>query len=188
MYFDALSASARLLALVGLVVFSGCSASQAISSADAHDQVAIERALRAAESDWRGVPHRFGGSTRQGIDCSAFVQAVYRDVFAQELPRTTAEQVQLGSAISTVDLRPGDLVFFRPTTKTRHVGVYLSQGEFAHASASRGVMISNLEEAYWHRHYWTARRVVPSAARAEVTTPQPTVLSPPKPRRRVVGW
>ena len=81
-----------------------------------------------------------------------------------ELPRNTALQVQEGSPVSREDLAPGDLVFFR-RGGTRHVGIYLGDDEFIHASTSRGVTISNLDEDYYRRYYWTARRLLDGTPR-----------------------
>ncbi len=99
-----------------------------------------------------------GGNSLRGVDCSGFVQQLYWDIFGRPIPRTTGLQVKSGSPVKKSRLCPGDLVFFKPPYKVRHVGIYLGQGEFAHASTSKGVMISNLAEDYWNRCYWTARR------------------------------
>ncbi|NNF58043.1 MAG: hypothetical protein HKN04_07355 [Rhodothermaceae bacterium] len=131
----------------------------------------LEEQLRDAGEDWIGVPYRYGGTTRRGIDCSAFVQTFMRDHTGLDLTRTTATQVQEGEAIDKDELQPGDLVFFR-RRGTRHVGVYLDDGEFIHASSSRGVTVSNLEEGYYQRHYWTARRVLDAPAVLMATNPR----------------
>ena len=73
-------------------------------------------------------------------------------------------QVRAGRPVGSGGLVPGDLVFFKPPDKVRHVGIYLGAGQFAHASASRGVIISNLSEAYWQHFYWTARRYLASSS------------------------
>lgn len=122
----------------------------------------LEARLRAAVRHWAGTPHRMGGNGRSGIDCSGFVQRVYHDLFNIRLPRSTALQVQTGTTIPKKELRSGDLVFFHPPRKNRHVGIYLSNGEFAHASTSRGITISRLSNPYWRDAYWTAKRVMPS--------------------------
>lgn len=122
----------------------------------------LEARLRAAVRHWAGTPHQMGGNGRSGIDCSGFVQRLYHDLFNIRLPRSTALQVQTGTTISKEALRIGDLVFFHPPRKNRHVGIYLSNGEFAHASTSRGVTISRLNNPYWRDAYWTAKRVMPS--------------------------
>jgi murein DD-endopeptidase / murein LD-carboxypeptidase len=119
----------------------------------------VEVRLRAAVRQWEGTPHRMGGTRRNGIDCSGFVQRIFDDLFNIQLPRSTALQVHAGEAVSRRHLRPGDLVFFHPPHKVRHVGVYLGSGEFAHASTSKGVTISRLSTTYWRHAYWTARRI-----------------------------
>jgi cell wall-associated NlpC family hydrolase len=132
----------------------------------------IENRLRAEVRTWRATPHKMGGTSRSGVDCSGFVQQVYRDVFHQSIQRTTALQVRSGRPVESAQLRPGDLVFFKPPDKVRHVGIYLGAGEFAHASASRGVIISSLSEDYWRNCYWTARRyLAPSSASADAISP-----------------
>lgn len=135
--------------------------------------------LREATDDWLGIPYRYGGTTRSGIDCSAFVQSYMDDVLGLELPRTTATQVLEGTEIDKEDLRPGDLVFFL-RRRTRHVGVYLGDSEFIHASSSNGVIVSRLDEGYYQRHYWTARRVLddPSGFIAERPAPSSPDESP----------
>lgn len=119
----------------------------------------LDNSLRDAAPRWLGIPYRWGGSTRRGIDCSAFVQQYVRENLAIELSRTTAGQRFEGLPIDQDELQSGDLVFFR-RRGVRHVGVYLSDGEFIHASSSRGVTISNLDDSYWTQHYWMSRRIL----------------------------
>lgn len=76
------------------------------------------------------------------------------------LPRTTERQVDIGSPVDAHRLAAGDLVFFLIEGSTRHVGIYLDNDRFLHASKSRGVMISNLTNPYWQANYWQARRVL----------------------------
>ncbi|MDN3556354.1 C40 family peptidase [Halomonas maura] len=118
----------------------------------------IRRALMAQHKRWLGTPYRLGGTTRRGIDCSALVQHVFADTFRLPLPRTTRQQVYEGEPVARDALRPGDLVFFRPPGVSRHVGIYVGEGRFLHASTSRGVKLSSLDNRYWRRHYWQARR------------------------------
>ena len=110
---------------------------------------------------WRGTRHQMGGTGSRGIDCSGFVKAVYRDAFHIELPRTTSEQARVGKSVAFKDLQPGDLVFFNPPTYPRHVGIFLTQSEFVHASKSKGVTISKIDAHYWGNYFWTARRILP---------------------------
>jgi cell wall-associated NlpC family hydrolase len=101
-----------------------------------------------------------GGTGRGGIDCSGFVRAVYKNVFNIELPRTTKGQVKQGRPISRGELQAGDLVFFKPPTYPRHVGIFLNGNQFVHASKNKGVIISKIDGYYWGKYYWTARRIL----------------------------
>ncbi|KLV08114.1 hypothetical protein ABT57_14945 [Photobacterium ganghwense] len=113
----------------------------------------------AVYREWRGTPYRLGGSTRRGIDCSAFVQVGFANVMKVNLPRTTEEQVRRGKWVDISDLKKGDLVFFKTGRRLRHVGIYLGESRFLHASTSQGVTISNLNNPYWRSVYWQARRI-----------------------------
>jgi cell wall-associated NlpC family hydrolase len=117
-----------------------------------------EQRLRFEVRQWEGTPHKMGGAGHQGIDCSGFVQRLYRNVFGRHIPRSTSLQVKSGRPVGKDRLRTGDLVFFRLPHKGRHVGIYLGRSEFAHASTSKGVIISSLQDRFWRRSYWTARR------------------------------
>ena len=103
-----------------------------------------------------------GGTDKNGVDCSGFVWAVYKNVFKLDLPRTTKAQQRQGLPINRYALKSGDLVFFRPPDYPRHVGIYLSKNEFVHASKSKGVTISQIDPRYWGKYYWTARRIDPN--------------------------
>ncbi|HID82957.1 MAG TPA: hypothetical protein EYH06_07310 [Chromatiales bacterium] len=108
---------------------------------------------------WVGTPHRLGGNSRRGIDCSAYVQRGYRKLYGIELPRTTRAQRKRGKAIGYNRLQAGDLVFFRPDTYPNHVGIYLGDGTFIHVSSKKGVVRSSLEKGYWRRHFRQGRRI-----------------------------
>lgn len=111
-------------------------------------------------ADWKGVRYRLGGSTKKGIDCSAFVQRTFREQFGLDLPRSTYEQQEMGKSISRTKLRTGDLVLFRAGSTGRHVGIYIGNDQFVHASTSSGVTISSMNEPYWKKRYNEARRVL----------------------------
>ena len=109
---------------------------------------------------WVGTPYRFGGNSRSGIDCSAYVQLGYRRLYGIELPRTTRAQRRQGITIGFEQLRTGDLVFFTPKSYPSHVGIYLGDGSFIHVSSSKGVIRSRLDEGYWHNHFHIANRIL----------------------------
>lgn len=120
--------------------------------------------LRTEVRQWMGTPHRLGGRTKKGVDCSAFVQQVLRKVYGLSVPRTTRLQIRSGRPVEQITLQAGDLVFFHIEKKTMHVGIYLGNDEFAHASVSKGVTLSSLKSPYWKDAYLTARRVLPDAS------------------------
>ena len=134
-------------------------AARAGAQNDPGGDAAIVAALQSHYRDWAGVPYRYGGRDRSGIDCSSFVRRTLDAVESIDLPRTTAAQAQRGEAIGRGDLSPGDLVFFRTGGGNRHVGIYIGDGRFMHASTSRGVTLSRLDNIYWRRHYWQSRRI-----------------------------
>ena len=121
---------------------------------------AVRQALLAQHQRWVGTPYRLGGTNERGIDCSALIQNVYRDTFNVQLPRTTRQQVKQGRQVDRSELQPGDLVFFNPPGVGRHAGIYIGSGRFMHASSSKGVMISRLDNSYWQRYYWQSRRTL----------------------------
>ncbi|MGL5947902.1 MAG: C40 family peptidase [Aeromonas sp.] len=108
---------------------------------------------------WRHTPYRLGGASRRGIDCSAFIRAVFREASDIELARDTRSQVKQGVKISKRALNFGDLVFFKVNRRLNHVGIYVGAGEFIHASAKKGVTRSKLNSGYWRQKFWQARRV-----------------------------
>lgn len=148
-----------LIAVVGCSASDGPRAPQVSPSASVSPAEA-QRRVKQAYDEWKGASHRLGGTSRGGIDCSGFVQAVYRDKFGLRLPRTAKEMARVGTAVERRSLRAGDLVFFKPDSYPRHVGIYIGDSEFVHVSARKGVMVSRTDARYWSRYYWTARRVL----------------------------
>ena len=109
---------------------------------------------------WWGTRYCMGGDDEHCIDCSAFTQAIIKDVYSIQLPRTAEEQFNIATPVNYADLQEGDLVFFQTTGRTiSHVGVYLANNKFTHASTSGGVMISDLNEDYWKKRFRAAGRV-----------------------------
>lgn len=109
------------------------------------------------------TPYRYGGTTENGLDCSAFTGSVYRNSLQINLPRSSADQFGVGEKLRSQDeLKFGDLVFFKTRRRARvsHVGIYLGERLFAHASTSKGVIVSSLDETYYKKRYVGARRVI----------------------------
>jgi cell wall-associated NlpC family hydrolase len=108
-----------------------------------------------------GVPYRLGGNSQSGIDCSGFTSQIYTKAVARRIPRVARAQYGVGSDVAKPDLQFGDLVFFNTTGRSpSHVGIYIEDDLFAHASVSYGVTISSLESTYYRKRYVGARRVV----------------------------
>jgi len=123
------------------------------------DQSKMMRAI----SRYMGTPYAYGGSSKEGMDCSAYTMLVYKESIGKDLPRSAHEQSKVGNSIRFEDLKFGDLIFFNTTgTPGSHVGVYLGDDLFAHASVTLGVTISSLESSYYKNRYEGARRIVAS--------------------------
>ncbi len=111
--------------------------------------------------EWWGTSYCMGGTTKSCVDCSAFTGTVIREVYRINLPRTASEQYDASNKVDKENLKEGDLVFFK-TKKgyVNHVGVYLTNNKFVHASTSNGVMISDLGEHYWQGKFAGGGRVI----------------------------
>ncbi|MFZ1263857.1 MAG: NlpC/P60 family protein [Chitinophagaceae bacterium] len=110
--------------------------------------------------DWYGVHYRTGGNTKTGVDCSGFTVAVYAAVYGLMIPRVSHEQYRTSRKISTTELQEGDLVFFNTRGRgVSHVGIYLGNNKFIHASVSKGVMVNGLFEPYYLQRYVGAGRI-----------------------------
>lgn len=103
--------------------------------------------------DWYGTPYSFGKQSKSGIDCSGFTQLVYREIYNKELPRRSKDMADLIKRKYTKDLNEGDLVFFSfGGSEINHVGIYLHNNKFVHASTSKGIIISDLTDP-WYGNY-----------------------------------
>ncbi len=110
---------------------------------------------------WMGTPYKYGGTTKEGVDCSAFVGHIYQEVYQRRLHRVANDMQQDATLITKSELREGDIVFFTNSKgRVSHVGIYLKDGLFVHSSTSRGVIISRLDDSYWSKHFYKGGRVL----------------------------
>ncbi|MFK5952333.1 MAG: NlpC/P60 family protein [Desulfobacterium sp.] len=158
----------RHLFLMLLVMCLGCSSGYAgsipplshaksIVRLDHADQT--RQALMTQYKKWANTPYRSGGMSRKGIDCSGLVHMIFLQKFGIELPRTVARQAKVGKKINKKKLQPGNLVFFKTGARSRHVGIYVGNQKFLHASAKKGVIISTLKNPYWAPKIWKVIKV-----------------------------
>ena len=111
--------------------------------------------------EWYGTPYSYGGSSKLGVDCSFFTLDVMQSAYNINLKRTAAEQYDQTTRINWEDLKEGDLIFFKTEGPYRisHVGIYLSNNKFVHASSSNGVTISDLSEPYYQKTLYSMGRL-----------------------------
>jgi len=112
---------------------------------------------------WFGTQYCFGGSTDSCIDCSSFTQVILRDVYNVKIPRNSQQQFDASTKIETENLKEGDLVFFNTVSASMiitHVGVFVCNNKFVHASTSKGVTINDLSEKYFAKAYRGAGRFI----------------------------
>ena len=165
----------KKIALALLLLFGAAQAKQKDKIHKDHLAVAVQKAAKsksnhtkltskkviATARSYLGTRYKFGGQSKRGIDCSGFTQAVLKK-HKVNLPRTASQQASIGRHINKKNLRKGDLVFFKNTYRRgiSHVGIYLGNDRFIHASSSaHKVTISKLSKAYYRKHYAGARRV-----------------------------
>ena len=147
-----------------------------IANAIRHSQT-IDGILSEAES-YLGTPYRFGGITRNGIDCSAFVLSVFGAAVGMNLPRVAASQATEGEEVSKENLQKGDLVFFsHGSGRISHVGIVeevTPDGDvkFIHSATSKGVMISSLADSYWGPKFRFAKRIISNTISAVTNVAQ----------------
>ena len=126
---------------------------------DQLDNIILEDALLKAFDDWEGTRYSFGGDSANGIDCSALTRRIYRSVFSFELPRISTDQIKEGTIVNRNDLKPGDILYFRPENRVNHTAVYIGNSLFINASSSKGVILSSLDSTYWGKYFIYGVRV-----------------------------
>ena len=149
---------------VVFIILSGCTSKKIyrkdITFPSSTQNIFIYKQLKKQYQQWQGVKYKYGGTTKKGVDCSAFVQNTYTNKLKVSLPRTTALQEKIGKQINKQNLKIGDLIFFRTGKNSRHVGIYLKDGKFMHSSSSRGVHISHINNTYYKKHFWKIKRIL----------------------------
>jgi cell wall-associated NlpC family hydrolase len=127
---------------------------------NSRQQTDLYQRLEQQYHHWKGTPYRLGGMNRNGIDCSGFVHVAFRDGLGMKIPRTTKRLAARGKPVAKHHLDIGDLVFFKTGFGKRHVGIYIGNQQFIHASTSNGVVKSSLNNPYWAEHYWKSARLI----------------------------
>ena len=109
---------------------------------------------------WLNTPYRYGGNTKNGIDCSRFVMKIYNEALGLPTNGTSRQLFAQGNTVEKSDLNEGDLVFFKTRgSSISHVGIYLQDNKFVHSSSSKGVIVSSLNDSYWERTYYKSARL-----------------------------
>lgn len=110
--------------------------------------------------EWYGVPYKYGGKNKSGIDCSNFTSTLYSNIYNKSLTGSSSSIFEQCKTISKNNLEEGDLVFFKiDGDKISHIGVYLQNNKFVHATTKKGVMIDDLDQAYYKKYFYKAGRI-----------------------------
>ncbi|MEO6882612.1 MAG: NlpC/P60 family protein [Bacteroidia bacterium] len=112
--------------------------------------------------DWLGTRYKYAGRTKKGIDCSDFACMIYREVYCDTIGGNAPRLFTISTPIKKEELQEGDLIFFKiKNNRISHVGVYLGNDKFAHASLHAGVIISDLNETYYKKRFFSGGRINP---------------------------
>lgn len=115
--------------------------------------------LQTFVEEWIATPYRYGGTTKEGVDCSGLISNAYQYSYNRTVKRTAGEQFDQCRAVSIEDVKEGDLVFFKiKSSSISHVGIYIGNNTFFHASSSQGVILSNLSEEYYQKYLYKVGR------------------------------
>lgn len=158
------------LTIIFVFLLSSCSTTKTVKGSDGYKtpieneeiREKSDKALIKEAKKWLGTKYKYGGHSKNGTDCSGFVMEVYKATYDFKLPRTSRDQHEFCKKIKKSQLKVGDLVFFatgKSKGRVSHVGIYIGNGEFIHASSSKGVVISKLDQNYYVRTYHSSGRV-----------------------------
>jgi lipoprotein Spr len=118
------------------------------------------RALYSFIDEWYGVPYKYGGKNKSGIDCSNFASTLYRAVYNKQLNGNSPTIFNQCKTLSKKELTEGDLLFFKiESDQISHIGVYLQNNKFIHATTKKGIMIDDLDEDYYQKYFYKAGRI-----------------------------
>jgi len=136
----------------------------AVKPTKASSNIKRRKSLMHEYQQWKGTRYRLGANSHRAIDCSALTRRLYQEAFAVSLPRTTGEQLRKGKRTKPGAAHVGDLVFFKTGRAQKHVGIYIGENRFIHASRRKGVTISQLNDPYWNHRLLAMRQVLPDTA------------------------
>ncbi len=123
-------------------------------------EMVSESKLKKIVDSYIGVPYKYTGTTRKGMDCSGFVYRVYTDLGNNDFPRTSSARLSgLGTSVPRREMQPGDLVFFRKVRRINHVGIYMGDNKFVHASLKKGIIYTSLDNEYFRNRLVRIRRI-----------------------------
>jgi lipoprotein Spr len=182
------------------LILNGCSSQKSVTKPSGRNEPKISQiehpvATTSAQKSelvkearkWIGTKYQYGGHTKSGTDCSGLVMELFLKVYDLKLPRSSAQQREYSIGIDQKELTPGDLVFFATGSdraRVSHVGLYVGNGKMIHASTSRGVIESGLNEAYYANHYHSSGRVLAGTKeKAKKQKPEPK-RPEPKPEKK----
>jgi lipoprotein Spr/probable lipoprotein NlpC len=159
----------RGVVLLLAIMLASCANFQSVESTHSGVRVAdtsrptssnseVSSKLKQVYQTYKGSPYKYGGTDRNGFDCSGFIGVAYQDAFELSLPRTTTKLASSGKPIRRDQLKAGDIIIFKTSVKQLHAGIYTGNDRFIHASTSKGVIESSLANDYWRQRYVKARR------------------------------
>lgn len=152
-------ATRNIPALLWMCLLTGLIACHSQRKIAHHKAAPARPGLHTLAQAWLGTPYKYGGNDRRGIDCSGLVCRIYDSLYQMKLPRTSSQQYQASARVNRNSLQEGDLLFFgKSPEKVSHVGIYLGNNQFVHASESKGVIISKLSESWYEKHFIGAGR------------------------------
>jgi cell wall-associated NlpC family hydrolase len=153
----------KLFVIIIAVLISGCSSSVRFATKDRQTSNAIANTEKIPIINealkWLGTPYCYGGESRSCTDCSGYVQQVFLSA-GLYIPRTAAEQYQNSIQIDNSESKPGDLIFFKNSSRINHVGIYLGDDQFIHASSSNGVERQSLSNRYYQSRFAGFGRII----------------------------